>query len=61
METYTNICKIAGGDLRCDSGSSSQGSGTAQRGGVGWEVGGKLRREGTRVYLWLICVHVWQK
>ena len=24
-------------------------------------VGGKFRREGTRVYLWLIHVDVWQK
>ena len=27
----------------------------------GWEVGGKLKREGTYVYLWLIHVDVWQK
>ena len=31
----------------------------------GWDggggVGGKLKREGTYVYLWLICVVVWQK
>ena len=31
------------------------------RGGVGWEVGGRLKREGTYVYLWLIHVDVWQK
>ena len=28
---------------------------------MGWEVGGKFRREGTYVYLWLIHVDVWQK
>ena len=26
-----------------------------------WEVGGKFKREGTYVYLWLIHVDVWQK
>ena len=26
-----------------------------------WEMGGRLRREGTYVYLWLIHVDVWQK
>ena len=28
---------------------------------MGWEVTGRLRREGTYVYLWLIHVDVWQK
>ena len=28
---------------------------------MGWEVGGKFKREGTYVYLWLIHVDVWQK
>ena len=27
----------------------------------GWEVGGRLERERTYVYLWLIHVDVWQK
>ena len=27
----------------------------------GWEVGGRFKREGTYVYLWLIHVDVWQK
>ena len=26
-----------------------------------WEVGGRLRREGTCVYLWLIHVDVWRR
>ena len=26
-----------------------------------WEVGGRFKREGTYVYLWLIHVGVWQK
>ena len=28
---------------------------------MGWEVGGKFKREGTYVYPWLIHVVVWQK
>ena len=31
------------------------------RGGMKWEVGGRLQRERTYVYLWLIHVNVWQK
>ena len=27
----------------------------------GWEVGGRLKREGTYVYLWLIHPDVWQR
>ena len=26
-----------------------------------WEVGGRLTREGTYVYLWLIHIDIWQK
>ena len=28
---------------------------------MGWEVGGRFRKEGTCVYLWLIYVEVWKK
>ena len=28
---------------------------------MGWEVEGRVKREGTDVYLWLIPVDVWQK
>ena len=28
---------------------------------MGWEVGGRFKREGTHVYLWLIHVDTWQK
>ena len=28
---------------------------------MGWEVGGRFRREGIDVYLWSIHVDVWQK
>ena len=27
----------------------------------GWEVGGRFKREGTYVYIWLIHIDVWQK
>ena len=30
-------------------------------GGMGSKVGGRFKREGTYVYLWLIHVDVWQK
>ena len=28
---------------------------------MGWEVGGRLQREGAYVYLWVIHVVAWQK
>ena len=34
---------------------------TTWKGGLGWEVGGKFKREETYVYLWLIRVDMWQK
>ena len=59
--TLTYVKQIASGNLLYDSGTSNQGSVTTSRGGMGWEVGGRLMREGTYVYLWLIHVDVWQK
>ena len=44
-----------------DAGSSTQCSVTTWRGGMGWEVGGRFKKEGTYVYLWLIHGDVWQK
>ena len=41
--------------------SANWGSVTAWRGGMGWEVGGRFRREGTYVCLQLSLVAVWQK
>ena len=38
-----------------------RGSVTTYRGRMGWEVGGRFKREGTYIYLWLIHVEVWQK
>ena len=52
---------IDGGNLMCDSGSSSQCSVTTERGGGRWEVGGRFKKEGMYVYLWLMHVNVWQK
>jgi len=34
---------------------------TIQRAGMGWEVRGSFKREGTYIYLWLIPVDIWQK
>ena len=34
---------------------------TTQKDGIGWDVGGKFKRKGTYVYLWLTHVNVWQK
>ena len=28
---------------------------------MGWEVGGRFKKEGTYIYLWLIHVNIWQK
>ena len=59
---HTNICKIDSQwvfvvwrkELKpglCDN----------WRAGMGWWVGGRLKREGIYVYLWLIHIDVWQK
>ena len=42
-------------------GNSNPGSVITERGGNGWEVGGRFKREGTCVHLWLMHVDVWQK
>ena len=34
---------------------------STQRGGMGREMGGRFKREGIYVHLWLIHVEVWQK
>ena len=41
--------------------AQTQCSVKTQRGGKGREAGGRFKREGTYVYLWLIHVDVWQK
>ena len=42
-------------------GTKSRGSVINWRDGVGREVGGEYRREGTHVCLWPIHIDVWQK
>ena len=39
----------------------SSSSGLCDTGGVGWEVEGRFKREGTYVYLWLIHADIQQK
>ena len=53
--------QMASGNMLCDVGSSTQCSVTAWWGGKGWDVGGRFKREGTCVYMWLIHSDVWQK
>ena len=38
-----------------------RGQNLDKKGGMGWEVGGRFKRERTYVHLWLIHVAVWQK
>ena len=40
---------IASRNLLSDAGSSTQRSVTTERGGIGWEVGQRVKREGTYV------------
>ena len=47
--------------MLCDSGNADWVSVTTWRGGMGWEVGGRFRRERTHVYLRLVLVDVWQR
>ena len=55
------VKQIISGNLLYDAGSSTQCSVTSWRGGMGWGVGGRFKREGTYVYRWLIHVVLWQK
>ena len=59
--TSPYVTQTADGNLRDDSGSSAQGSGTTLRSAMGREVGGRFRREGTWVNQWQIHADVWQK
>ena len=63
METYTlpYVKQVASGNLLHDAGSSHWSSATTEKGGKGREVGGRFRREGTYVYLWLIHADGLQK
>ena len=57
MEAYITIFKIVNGNFLYGSGNSYKGSVSNERGGMGWEMGGRFKKEGIYVYLWLI--HVW--
>ena len=59
--TLPYVTEIANGNLLSGSGNSNRGFVSTQRGGLGREVGGRFKREGTYVYLWLIHVEFWQK
>ena len=61
MERVTwklTICKIANRNWLYGSGNANGGSESTQRGGMGREAGGRFKREGIYVYLWLIHVEV---
>ena len=45
----------------CDSGNSSLVLCDNLAGGMEWEVAGRLKREGTYVYLGLTHIDIWQK
>ena len=59
--TYTHKNKIADGKLLYNTGSSARCSVMTQMGGLGGGVGGRLKRQGIHVYLWLIHFVVQQK
>ena len=49
------------GDFQYDTGNTNPVLCYNLEGGIRWEVGGRFKREGTYVYLWLIHVDVWQE
>ena len=63
METriLPNAEWMASGDSLRGTGSSNQMPCGNLEDGMGWEVGGRLKKEGTYVYLWLIHADVWQR
>ena len=63
METCTlpHVKEVASANVVRDTGSSSQGSVTTWGRGMGREMGGRFKSEGTCVYPWLISVDIWQK
>ena len=62
MEIYNTICKIdSQWEFAVWLRECKQGLCDRLRGGMGREMGGRIWREVTWVYLWLILVDVWQK
>ena len=56
--TLPYVKQIANGNLLYGSGNSNRSSVSTERGGIGREMGGRFKREGIYVYLWLIHVGV---
>ena len=56
--TLPYVKQIANGNLLYVSGNSNRGSVSTKRGGMGREMGGRFKREGIFVNLWLIHVEV---
>ena len=54
--TLPYVKQIANGNLLYGSGNSNRSSVSTERGGIGREMGGRFKREGIYVYLWLIHV-----
>jgi len=62
METYITICKTDNQrEFAVWLRKLKQGLCINLEGGLGREIGGKFKREGIYVHLWLIHVEVWQK
>ena len=59
METYITICKIdSQREFAVCLRKLKQGSVSTSRGGRAREMGGRFKREGIYVYLWLLHVEV---
>ena len=56
--TLPYVKQIGNGNFLYGLGNSNRGSVSTQRSGMGREVGGRFKREGIYVYLWLIHVEV---
>ena len=59
--TLPCVEQTANGKLLCSTSAQLGARWQPRRGGTGWEVGRRFKREGTCVYLWLTDVDVWQK
>ena len=62
MATYITICKIdSQWEFAVCLRELKQGLCNNLGGGMGRDLGGRFKNEGTYVYLWLIHVDIWQK
>ena len=62
IEIYNTICKIdSQWEFAVWLRELKQGLCDRLKGGMGREMGGRSKREGTWAYQWLIFVDVWQK